>query len=229
MSASSASSTLLEAIASSLTELFAPKIHEERIPGMLQGYAFVTDEMMAYFRSRLGQAPRDAGFALDLRAPSTPTRPRSARPSATALLFKMQRALGAARRAAPRLRAGRRGPARRLRAGGSRGREGRRVSHAPARRDPSGRPAPLGSSALRQGARPLGAAGARARAVSLRHLGRRSSSRLRRGGDAGRARRRPRGRVRGAARGDRGRRRHDAGRPRRPGLPAQPAPETSDV
>jgi pyrroloquinoline-quinone synthase len=56
--------TLLEAIASSLTELFAPKIHEERIPGMLQGYSFVSEEMVAYFRRRLDQAPRDAGFAL---------------------------------------------------------------------------------------------------------------------------------------------------------------------
>lgn len=56
---------LLEAIASSLTELFAPKIHEERIPGLLQHYSFVTEEMVAYFRRRLDQAPRDAGFALD--------------------------------------------------------------------------------------------------------------------------------------------------------------------
>ncbi|MGD9512015.1 MAG: pyrroloquinoline-quinone synthase PqqC [Geminicoccaceae bacterium] len=56
--------TLLEAIASSLTELFAPKIHEERIPGLLQHYSFVSEEMMAYFRRRLDQAPRDAGFAL---------------------------------------------------------------------------------------------------------------------------------------------------------------------
>ena len=56
--------TLLEAIASSLTELFAPKIHEERIPGLLQHYDFVSEEMVAYFRRRLDQAPRDAGFAL---------------------------------------------------------------------------------------------------------------------------------------------------------------------
>jgi len=55
---------LLEAIASSLTELFAPKIHEERIPGLLQHYSFVSEEMVAYFRRRLDQAPRDAGFAL---------------------------------------------------------------------------------------------------------------------------------------------------------------------
>ena len=57
--------SLLEAVASSLTELFAPKIHAERIPGMLSGYDFVTEDMMSYFRVRLGQAPRDSGFALD--------------------------------------------------------------------------------------------------------------------------------------------------------------------
>ncbi len=56
--------TLLEAVGSSLTELFAPKIHEERIPGLLQHYSFVSEEMVAYFRRRLDQAPRDAGFAL---------------------------------------------------------------------------------------------------------------------------------------------------------------------
>ena len=56
--------TLLEAIASSLTELFAPKIHEERIVGMLENYDFITEDVMRYFRRRLGQATRDADFAL---------------------------------------------------------------------------------------------------------------------------------------------------------------------
>jgi pyrroloquinoline-quinone synthase len=55
----------LEAITSSLTELFAPSLHEERIAGMLEHYDFVHDDIMTYFRTRLGQAPRDAGFALD--------------------------------------------------------------------------------------------------------------------------------------------------------------------
>ncbi len=55
----------LEAIASSLTELFAPNLHEERISGMLEHYDFINPEIMAYFRRRLTQAPRDAGFALD--------------------------------------------------------------------------------------------------------------------------------------------------------------------
>ena len=55
----------LEAIASSLTELFAPNLHEERISGMLAHYDFVNPEIMSYFKRRLAQAPRDANFALD--------------------------------------------------------------------------------------------------------------------------------------------------------------------
>ncbi|MDA8253789.1 MAG: pyrroloquinoline-quinone synthase PqqC [Rhodospirillales bacterium] len=54
----------LEAIASSLTELFAPAIHAERIAGMLEHYDFISEDLVAYFRRRLDQAPRDAGFAL---------------------------------------------------------------------------------------------------------------------------------------------------------------------
>src|SRR6201989_688264 len=57
--------TPLEAIASSLTELFAPNLHEERISGMLKHYDFVNPDIMSYFSRRLTQAPRDAGFALD--------------------------------------------------------------------------------------------------------------------------------------------------------------------
>jgi pyrroloquinoline-quinone synthase len=58
-------STPLEAIASSLTELFAPNLHEERISGMLRHYDFVNPDIMSYFSRRLQQAPRDAGFALE--------------------------------------------------------------------------------------------------------------------------------------------------------------------
>ncbi len=54
----------LEAIASSLTELFAPAIHAERISGMLEHYSFIDDGLVAYFRKRLDQAPRDCRFAL---------------------------------------------------------------------------------------------------------------------------------------------------------------------
>ena len=56
---------LLEAIASSLTELFSPTIITERVSGMLSHYDFITPETLAYFNARLDQAPRDADFALD--------------------------------------------------------------------------------------------------------------------------------------------------------------------
>lgn len=55
---------LTVAVASSLTELFAPKIHTERISGMLANYDFIEDRVMAYFKRRLTQAPRDSDFAL---------------------------------------------------------------------------------------------------------------------------------------------------------------------
>ncbi|MCC7348645.1 MAG: pyrroloquinoline-quinone synthase PqqC, partial [Variibacter sp.] len=57
--------TLLEAIASSLTELFSPVIIGERMEGMLANYAFVTRETLAYFDQRPPQAQRDSAFALD--------------------------------------------------------------------------------------------------------------------------------------------------------------------
>jgi pyrroloquinoline-quinone synthase len=56
--------TVLEAVASSLTEMFAPKIIAERVEGMLSGYDFVSRETLAYFGARMTQAPRDADFAL---------------------------------------------------------------------------------------------------------------------------------------------------------------------
>ncbi|MFT2093173.1 pyrroloquinoline-quinone synthase PqqC [Acidiphilium multivorum] len=57
--------SLLEAVASSLTEMFSPTIISERVSGMLANYDFITRETLAYFNARLDQAPRDADFALD--------------------------------------------------------------------------------------------------------------------------------------------------------------------
>jgi coenzyme PQQ biosynthesis protein C len=57
--------TLLEAIASSLTELFSPVIISERLDGMLRGYDFVTADTLTYFSQRPPQAERDSRFALD--------------------------------------------------------------------------------------------------------------------------------------------------------------------
>jgi coenzyme PQQ biosynthesis protein C len=57
--------TLLEAVASSLTEMFSPVIISERMAGMLANYDFVTRDTLSYFDKRPPQAQRDADFALD--------------------------------------------------------------------------------------------------------------------------------------------------------------------
>ena len=57
--------SLLEAIASALTELFSPQIITERLEGMLAHYDYVTSETMAYFQQRPPQAERDATYVLD--------------------------------------------------------------------------------------------------------------------------------------------------------------------
>ena len=77
----------LEAIASSLTELFAPNLHEERISGMLQHYDFVNPEVMTYFKRRLEQAPRDADFALQYVRANART-PHERQLVCNALIFK---------------------------------------------------------------------------------------------------------------------------------------------
>ena len=56
---------LLEAVASSLTELFAPDLHKTRIAALLEHYPFANDKTLAYFRTRLVQAPADVAFGLD--------------------------------------------------------------------------------------------------------------------------------------------------------------------
>ena len=56
--------SVLEAVASSLTELFSPLIIGERVAGMLRHYDFVTPDTLAYFTPRLTQAPKDSDFAL---------------------------------------------------------------------------------------------------------------------------------------------------------------------
>jgi pyrroloquinoline-quinone synthase len=56
--------SLLEAVASSLTELFAPTLHRVRIAALLEHYPFANDRTLAYFRTRLTQAPVDVEFGL---------------------------------------------------------------------------------------------------------------------------------------------------------------------
>ncbi len=56
--------SLLEAIASSLTELFSPMAIGARVRGMLENYDYVTPDILAYFDKRPEQATRDSDFAL---------------------------------------------------------------------------------------------------------------------------------------------------------------------
>jgi len=82
-----ANATLLEAVASSLTELFSPVIIGERVPAMLAKYDYVTEETLAYFSRRPDQAARDSEFALAyvLRHADTPARQQAV---IDALVFK---------------------------------------------------------------------------------------------------------------------------------------------
>jgi coenzyme PQQ biosynthesis protein C len=57
--------TVLEAVASSLTELFSPNIIADRVQGMLKNYDFITEESLTYFSYRKAQANRDSNWALD--------------------------------------------------------------------------------------------------------------------------------------------------------------------
>jgi len=56
--------SLVEAVASSLTELFSPKVIEQRVQGMLAHYDFVSPEILTYFTARPPQARRDVEVAL---------------------------------------------------------------------------------------------------------------------------------------------------------------------
>jgi pyrroloquinoline-quinone synthase len=78
---------LIEAVASSLTELFAPKIHSERIAGLLEHYAFADEAALAYFRQRLNEAPRDVEFGLAYVLDHADTREKQDA-AAAALTFK---------------------------------------------------------------------------------------------------------------------------------------------
>ena len=69
---------------------------------MLENYAFISDDVMAYFKRRLAQAPRDADFALDYIKAHAKTRAEQDA-CVNAVQIQMQRAVGAARRAASRL------------------------------------------------------------------------------------------------------------------------------
>jgi pyrroloquinoline-quinone synthase len=79
--------SLLEAVAASLTELFAPAIHAARIEGLLANYAFADDSSLSYFRRRLSEAPRDVAFGLSWVLDHADTQEKQDA-AAAALIFK---------------------------------------------------------------------------------------------------------------------------------------------
>ena len=54
-----------EAVTSSLTELFAPEIHQKRLDTWPEHYPWIDKEGYFYFRKRLTEARRDVQFALN--------------------------------------------------------------------------------------------------------------------------------------------------------------------
>jgi pyrroloquinoline-quinone synthase len=56
----------VEAVASSLTELFAPDLMAERLRAFERLYTWIDPDGLAYFRARLTQAPLDSEHALEV-------------------------------------------------------------------------------------------------------------------------------------------------------------------
>ena len=56
----------IEAVASSLTELFGPAAIKVRLDALERHYSWIDPAGLEYFRTRLVQAPRDAQYALEL-------------------------------------------------------------------------------------------------------------------------------------------------------------------
>ncbi len=55
-----------EAVCSSLTEMFAPKIHKDRLANWPQHYAWIEADGLQYFRSRISLAERDVEHGLQV-------------------------------------------------------------------------------------------------------------------------------------------------------------------
>ena len=60
------SATWEEAASSSLTELFAPKIHQKRLDNWPDIYPWIDEKGYRYFRKRLSEARRDVQHGLDI-------------------------------------------------------------------------------------------------------------------------------------------------------------------
>jgi pyrroloquinoline-quinone synthase len=79
----------IEAVASSLTELFGPTAIRVRLEALERHYDWIDPGGLEYFRARLVQAPRDAQYALDLTVERCRTRD-SQDAAVAALRFKTE-------------------------------------------------------------------------------------------------------------------------------------------
>ena len=68
-----------EAVISSLTEMFAPKIHADRLAGWPSHYPWIEASGLAYFRSRIPLAQRDVEHGLEVAMDYGTTRARQLR------------------------------------------------------------------------------------------------------------------------------------------------------
>ena len=79
----------IEAVASSLTELFGPSAIRVRLEALERHYPWIDPAGLQYFRTRLVKAPRDAQYALDLVVERCVTREQQ-RAAVAALRFKTE-------------------------------------------------------------------------------------------------------------------------------------------
>jgi pyrroloquinoline-quinone synthase len=77
----------VEAVASSLTELFAPDLMSERLAAFERFYTWIDPAGLAYFRARITQAPLDSEHALEVVTEHCRTPEEQAR-AVAALSFK---------------------------------------------------------------------------------------------------------------------------------------------
>ena len=77
-----------EAVCSSLTELFAPEIHKQRLATWPEHYPWIAPEGLAYFRNRVSQARRDVEQGLEITLSHFTTRPQQER-ALEVLQFKL--------------------------------------------------------------------------------------------------------------------------------------------
>jgi pyrroloquinoline-quinone synthase len=78
----------VEAVASSLTELFAPDLHKTRIAALEKNYPWIDRRGLEYFRHRMTEAPQDVAFGLEVVTSHCRTRETQERALA-ALDFKL--------------------------------------------------------------------------------------------------------------------------------------------